>query len=188
MKFVVQRDYIIKRNQRAKKYNAHNRSKEKFLRDIECEMYEYEMIRTGAWEDDERWQVDGISARFGTIDVCVSSLLQDVDETEYSKQETSLNLTNLDISPTSNSSSILKSPLKVTDIMSTLGKYSRTMENTFLGTQYKTIKCSKCKKKFEDIGLNKDVKECPKCENNVETLCNCHTCYMIRKAKDEDNI
>lgn len=62
------------------------------------------------------------------------------------------------------------------------------MENTFLGTQYKTIKCSKCKKKFEDIGLNKDVKECPKCENNVETLCNCHTCYMIRKAKDEDNI
>lgn len=73
MKFVVQRDYIIKRNQRAKKYNAHNRSKEKFLRDIECEMYEYEMIRTGAWEDDERWQVDGISARFGTIDVkCIS--------------------------------------------------------------------------------------------------------------------
>ena len=69
MKIIVPREYIRRRNVCAEKYNRHGRSKEKFLKDIECEFYEYEMIRKGIWKDDERWQVDGQSKEYGCVDV-----------------------------------------------------------------------------------------------------------------------
>ena len=69
MKFKVQRDYIVKRNQRGKIYKPYGRSKDRLLKDIECEFYEYEMIRKGVWKDDERWQVDGYCKELGGVDV-----------------------------------------------------------------------------------------------------------------------
>ena len=125
-----------------------------------------------------------------------ASLNGKVDPIEYSKQETQLNSINSDISPMENSSTISKSPSKVTATTSTLGKYSRSLGLTFLGTKFKTFTCKECNKKYEDIGLGKRPTSCPLCDNHVNVYdtdngCNCYSCMAgraMRKARNEDNI
>ena len=68
MKITVDKKFILQRNKRAKLYNANGRSKERLLKDIECELYEYEMIKKGIWKDDDNWQIDG-HTDFGSVDV-----------------------------------------------------------------------------------------------------------------------
>ena len=73
MKITVDKKFIMQRNKRAKLYNPGKRSKEQLLRDIECELYEYEMIKKGRWQDADIWQVDGY-AFHGAIDVkCIKA-------------------------------------------------------------------------------------------------------------------
>ena len=73
MKITVDKKFIMQRNKRGELYNPNGRSKERLLRDIECELYEYEMIKKGRWKDDERWEIDGI-APFGSVDVkCIKA-------------------------------------------------------------------------------------------------------------------
>lgn len=67
-KITVDKKFILQRNKRAKLYNPNGRSKERLLKDIECELYEYEMIKKGIWKDDDNWQIDG-HADFGSVDV-----------------------------------------------------------------------------------------------------------------------
>jgi len=67
-KITVDKKFILQRNKRAKLYKANGRSKERLLKDIECELFEYDMIKKGKWEDDDNWQVDG-HAFWGTVDV-----------------------------------------------------------------------------------------------------------------------
>lgn len=68
MKITIDRKFITQRNARGKLYNPNGRSKERLLRDIECELYEYEMIKKGLWKDDDNWEIDGV-ADFGSVDV-----------------------------------------------------------------------------------------------------------------------
>ena len=68
MKITVDKKFIMQRNKRGELYNPNGRSKERLLKDIECELYEYEMIKKGIWKDDDRWEIDGV-ANFGTVDV-----------------------------------------------------------------------------------------------------------------------
>ena len=68
MKITVDKKFITQRNTRAKLYKANGRSQERLLRDIECELYEYEMIKKGKWKDDDHWEIDG-HAPFGSVDV-----------------------------------------------------------------------------------------------------------------------
>ena len=73
MKITVDKKFIQQRNKRAKLYNPNGRSKERLLMDIECELYEYEMIKKGRWKDDDRWEIDGITPT-GNVDVkCIKA-------------------------------------------------------------------------------------------------------------------
>ena len=72
MKITVDKKFIMQRNKRGEKYNPNGRSKERLLKDIECELYEYEMIKKGKWKDVDIWKIDGV-APFGAVDVkCIS--------------------------------------------------------------------------------------------------------------------
>lgn len=64
----VDKKFIKQRDERATLYKANGRNNERLLRDIECELYEYHMIKTGEWEDAKRWEIDGV-APWGTTDV-----------------------------------------------------------------------------------------------------------------------
>ena len=66
---VVDRGFITQRNERAKKYNPNGRTKKRLLMDIDCELYEYLMIKNGVWKDDNRWQIDGHAPGIGAVDV-----------------------------------------------------------------------------------------------------------------------
>lgn len=68
MKVTIDRAFITQRNARSKLYKANGRSKQRLLRDIECELYEYAMIKKGKWKDDDRWEIDGHTP-FGSVDV-----------------------------------------------------------------------------------------------------------------------
>ena len=73
MKITVDKKFIRQRNARSKLYKANGRPKERLLLDIECELYEYEMIKKGKWKDDDRWEIDG-HAEFGSVDVkCIKA-------------------------------------------------------------------------------------------------------------------
>jgi hypothetical protein len=73
MKIKVDRKFITQRNARSKLYKANGRPLSRLLMDIECELYEYEMIKKGIWKDDDNWQIDG-HAPFGSVDVkCVKA-------------------------------------------------------------------------------------------------------------------
>lgn len=65
----VTQDFIDQRDARAKKYNARGRSEVELRLDIECEVFEWHMIKEGKWKDDDRWQVDGICPIYGAVDV-----------------------------------------------------------------------------------------------------------------------
>ena len=78
------------------------------------------------------------------------------------------------------------------------GKHQRTEKVNFLGMKYKSFVCTKCKDSFEDFGLNKGRKICPRCDNNVDILdeykdpdgCNCYSCMAgraMKKAINENN-
>lgn len=73
MKITVDKKFILQRNKRAKLYNPNGRSKERLLKDIECELYEYEMIKKGIWKDDDNWKIDGVTPT-GNVDVkCIKA-------------------------------------------------------------------------------------------------------------------
>lgn len=66
-------DFIKQRDERGEKYNPRGRSKEELLKDIECEAFEWHMIKTNKWADFPTWQVDGGCPIYGNVDVkCVS--------------------------------------------------------------------------------------------------------------------
>lgn len=65
----VTQDFIDQRDERAGMYNPRGRSEFQLKKDIECEIYEYHMINIGEWDDDERWQVDGVCPDLGNVDV-----------------------------------------------------------------------------------------------------------------------
>jgi len=65
----VTQDFINQREQRAKIYNPGQRSETQLRLDIECEIFEWDMISKGIWDDDDRWQVDGVCSIYGNVDV-----------------------------------------------------------------------------------------------------------------------
>ena len=56
----VTKDFIDQRDARAEKYNPNGRTLEKLKLDIECEIYEWSMIKENIWQDHRSWKVDGI--------------------------------------------------------------------------------------------------------------------------------
>lgn len=70
-KITVDKKFITQRNARAKLYKANGRSQDRLLKNIECELYEYNMIKKGIWKDDDRWQIDGISRGKGIDVKCI---------------------------------------------------------------------------------------------------------------------
>jgi len=65
----VTQDFIDQREDRAKIYNPGKRSELQLRLDIECEIYEWYMISESKWDDDDRWQVDGVCPIYGNVDV-----------------------------------------------------------------------------------------------------------------------
>ena len=65
----VTQDFIDQRDARAKKYNARGRSDLELRMDIECEVFEWHMIKEGKWKDDDRWEIDGHCPVYGAVDV-----------------------------------------------------------------------------------------------------------------------
>ena len=62
-------DYIKDRDYKATIYNPGNRSKEKFLKDIECEILEHYMINRDVWTGSDTWKIDAVDPILGAIDV-----------------------------------------------------------------------------------------------------------------------
>lgn len=69
MKIKVTQEFIDQCYERAEIYNPGTRSKEQLLRDIECEIFEYHMIKTDQWDSHDSWKVDGVSDVYGNVDV-----------------------------------------------------------------------------------------------------------------------
>ena len=65
----VTQDFIDQRDARAEKYNPNGRTLEKLKLDIECEIYEWAMIKEGHWADYDGWKVDGVFNNNVFIDV-----------------------------------------------------------------------------------------------------------------------
>ena len=66
----VTEDYIADRDHKSTIYNPGNRSKEKFLKDIECEILEYTLIKRDKWRScPEDWRIDAVDPILGAIDV-----------------------------------------------------------------------------------------------------------------------
>ena len=65
----ITQDFIDQRDKRGEKYNPRGRSKEQLLRDIECEAFEWHMIKTKKWANYDGWQVDGGCPIYGNVDV-----------------------------------------------------------------------------------------------------------------------
>jgi hypothetical protein len=65
----ITQDFIAQREERAKIYNARGRSEEQLRLDIECEVFEWWMISQGTWDDDDRWEIDGVCPIYGNVDV-----------------------------------------------------------------------------------------------------------------------
>lgn len=73
MKITVDKAFIMQRNERSKLYKPNGRPMNRLLLDIECELYEYAMIKKGKWKDDDRWEIDG-HTEFGSVDVkCIKA-------------------------------------------------------------------------------------------------------------------
>ena len=62
-------DYIQDRDHKATIYNPGSRGKEKFLKDIECEILEHYLINNGTWRGFDDWKIDAIDPILGAIDV-----------------------------------------------------------------------------------------------------------------------
>lgn len=69
IEITITQDFVDQREERAKKYNARGRSEVQLRLDIECEVYEWFMISSGQWDDDDRWQIDGVCSTYGNVDV-----------------------------------------------------------------------------------------------------------------------
>lgn len=69
LEFTVDQGFVDQCTEHSKIYNAGQRSQERLLRDIECEIFEYFMIQQGTWKAADTWKVDGISNIYGNVDV-----------------------------------------------------------------------------------------------------------------------
>ena len=69
MVITINQEFVDQCNARAQVYNPGTRSTEQLIRDIECEIFEYHMIKTKQWDDHESWKVDGVSDVYGAVDV-----------------------------------------------------------------------------------------------------------------------
>ena len=66
----VTQDYIDDRDEKATIYNPGNRSEEVFLKDIECELLEYTLIKRDKWRScPDDWRIDAVDPILGAIDV-----------------------------------------------------------------------------------------------------------------------
>ncbi len=69
MILTVPEDFITYRAEKAKQYNQRGRTERKFLMDIDCELYEFLMIKEGIWDPHESWMVDAVTPTGTHIDV-----------------------------------------------------------------------------------------------------------------------
>ena len=65
----VTQDFIDQRDERSKKYNPRGRDGIQLRMDIECEIFEWHMIKEHKWQDDTRWEIDGVCPVYGNVDV-----------------------------------------------------------------------------------------------------------------------
>tara|TARA_A100001037_G_C15096843_1_gene611901 strand:- start:759 stop:1220 length:462 start_codon:yes stop_codon:yes gene_type:complete len=56
----ITKDFIDQRDARAEKYNPNGRTLERLKLDIECEVYEWAMIKENHWKEHPSWKVDGV--------------------------------------------------------------------------------------------------------------------------------
>ena len=68
-KIVVTEDFIEHRHEKLGIYNPRGRTDRKFKMDIDCELLEWFMLRTGDWYEHPSWMVDGITPEGKSIDV-----------------------------------------------------------------------------------------------------------------------
>ena len=70
--FEVTQDFIDHRTAKQALYNQRGRTDRKFLMDLDAELYEYNMIKEGIWDDDPDWRVDAhIPSADGAISIDV---------------------------------------------------------------------------------------------------------------------
>ena len=65
----VTQEFVDQRDKRSEIYNPGSRSRLQLLKDIECEILEWHYIKSGVWQDDPRWEVDGHDPILGAVDV-----------------------------------------------------------------------------------------------------------------------
>ena len=59
MRIVVTDGFIDHRNKIMKKYKQGKRDDNDFIMNLDCELYEYEMITKGDWFPTDSWEIDG---------------------------------------------------------------------------------------------------------------------------------
>ena len=69
LEITVDQGFVDQCVKHSKIYNAGQRSQERLIRDIECELYEYYMISNNLWDKHDSWKVDGVSEVYGNVDV-----------------------------------------------------------------------------------------------------------------------
>ncbi len=69
LEITVDQGFVDQCIEHSKIYNAGQRSQERLIRDIECELYEYYMISNNLWDKHDSWKVDGVSEVYGNVDV-----------------------------------------------------------------------------------------------------------------------
>lgn len=67
----VPRSFITHRNKRAIAFNKDKTIDDKALMRADCELYEYHMERENLWEGSQHWSYDGVSDKYGKVDVKV---------------------------------------------------------------------------------------------------------------------
>ena len=61
IEYEVTQDFIDHRTEKAALYNKRGRSEERFLMDLDAEIHEYYMIKSGEWEDEpDDWRIDAL--------------------------------------------------------------------------------------------------------------------------------
>ena len=65
----VGKDFLAHRAEKFEQYNQRGRTDRKFLMDLDAELLEFDMIKTGHWQAHDSWMVDAINAAGNKIDV-----------------------------------------------------------------------------------------------------------------------
>lgn len=69
MKIIVKQNFINYRTNKAVEYNQTGRSDDQFLRNLDCELYEFERLQAGSLISFNGWKADGTTLDGENIDV-----------------------------------------------------------------------------------------------------------------------